>query len=108
VAVAVPPVLVEAAAVALAWLDFASAGDGSALDPQRPLAAGCGVPVCEFVATVVPVCPTGPLPEEATPTVGVAPPLACVPLPSVPAPPLGDPPPPLSVELAWLIACRTG
>ena len=101
-------VLAEASGVAPVGLGFAPASDGSALDTQRALAAGLGVAVCEFVATVVPVWPTGPLPDEATPTVGVAPPLACVPLPSVPAPPFGDPPPPLSEELAWLIACRTG
>ena len=101
-------VLAEASGVALAWLGFAPVSDGSALGPQRPLAAGRGVAVCEFVATAAPAWPTGPLPDEATPTVGVAPPFACVPLPSVPAPPFGGPPPPLSEELAWLIACRTG
>jgi hypothetical protein len=107
-------VLAEASGVALVWLGFAPVSDGSALDPldpldpQRPLAARLGVAVCEFVATVAPVWPPGPLPDEAAPSVGVAPPFACVPLPSVPAPPFGGPPPPLSEELAWLIACRTG
>ena len=98
----------DAFGVTLVWLGFAPLTTGRAVDTHPALELGCGPEVRDLAAAVVPDWLGCPWPAATVPADRVPPPALCVPPPSVPAPLRVDPPPPLSEELAWRIAWRTG